>query len=654
MGAMYPPDLQPQQHLAMQAPMGYGQPLQQAPMGYMQMAMPGGQAMYGVPGQPPMLVPSLPVPPSLPPPVAVVAGGAAQVVPMVMEHPGVLVASIGMHGDGSTMPGGGGTMQQIPGGCLPPMGHLAVGHLGRSEQPAKTKAAKEEKEKEMKTLTAYQAFFRVTFDQLKAKAMASSVQGKCPTTEIVSEIGKRWRDLDDAGKAAYAGSVEAVAVRRSKPKREKAERKGAGEKKKACKKKRSLTAYQLFFRDESAVLGGKAPGSVRREGITQMEIVKTVGERWRSIDEAVKADYQAKALEEQQRFAREQPEEEVEEEVEEVAAPIPPPPKKARKNKKQQKQQKQHTRKKRSLTAYQLFFRDESAVLSGKAPGSVRREGITQMEIVKTVGERWRSIDEAVKADYQAKAQEEARRFEREQPALDALSAEQEKRELEEPAAKKQKKKKSKDGPRRKKRSLTAYQLFFRDESAVLSGKAPGSVRRDGITQNEIVKTVGERWRAIDPVVKADYQAKAAEEAIKFEAENGAENAVEHLGPPPPLGGAGMGGAGLGGAGLGGAGLGGVGLGGAGIGGAGIGGAGMLDGGQGGLMTAAGMTLGGQPQLGVQAHMLSTSAIFQQEQAGIPPMQHLPTMQIPLPPAPYGAIEPLSMPEHSSTQHLRL
>ena len=545
MGAMYPPDLQPQQHLAMQAPMGYGQPLQQAPMGYMQMAMPGGQAMYGVPGQPPMLVPSLPVPPSLPPPVAVVAGGAAQVVPMVMEHPGVLVASIGMHGDGSTMPGGGGTMQQIPGGCLPPMGHLAVGHLGRSEQPAKTKAAKEEKEKEMKTLTAYQAFFRVTFDQLKAKAMASSVQGKCPTTEIVSEIGKRWRDLDDAGKAAYAGSVEAVAVRRSKPKREKAERKGAGEKKKACKKKRSLTAYQLFFRDESAVLGGKAPGSVRREGITQMEIVKTVGERWRSIDEAVKADYQAKA-------------------------------------------------------------------------------------------------------------QEEARRFEREQPALDALSAEQEKRELEEPAAKKQKKKKSKDGPRRKKRSLTAYQLFFRDESAVLSGKAPGSVRRDGITQNEIVKTVGERWRAIDPVVKADYQAKAAEEAIKFEAENGAENAVEHLGPPPPLGGAGMGGAGLGGAGLGGAGLGGVGLGGAGIGGAGIGGAGMLDGGQGGLMTAAGMTLGGQPQLGVQAHMLSTSAIFQQEQAGIPPMQHLPTMQIPLPPAPYGAIEPLSMPEHSSSQHLRL
>jgi hypothetical protein len=643
---MYPQDLQPQQHLAMQAPMGYGQPLQQAPMAYMQMAMPGGQPMFGVPGQPPMPVPPLPVPPPMPPPVAVVAGGGAQVVPMVMAHPGVLVASLGrLHGDGSTMPGGG-TMQ-IP-GCLPPMGRLAD-HLGGShtESQPPPAAAAVAKEKEMKALTAYQAFFRVTFDQLKAKAKASSAQGKCPTTEIVSEIGKRWRDLDDAGKAAYAGSAQVVAVR-CKPKREKAARKGAGEKK-TGKKKRSLTAYQLFFRDESAVLSGKAPGSVRREGITQMEIVKTVGERWRSIDEAVKADYQAKALEEQQRFAREQPEDE-EEEVEEDAAPIPL--KKARKSKKQQKQQKQHTRKKRSLTAYQLFFRDESAVLSGKAPGSVRREGITQMEIVKTVGERWRSIDEAVKADYQAKAQEEARRFEREQPALDAL-AEQEEREREEPAAKKRKKKKkSKDGPQRKKRSLTAYQLFFRDESAVLSGKAPGSVRRDGITQNEIVKTVGERWRAIDPVVKADYQAKAAEEAIKFEAENGAtaENppAVEHLGLPPPLGGAGMGGAGMGGAdiggaGLGGAGLGGVGLGGAGIGGAGMGGAGMLDGGQGGLMTAAGMTLGGQPQLG---HFAAGS---------IPPMQHLPTMQMHLPPAgPYGAVPPLSMPENSSTQHLRL
>ena len=47
--------------------------------------------------------------------------------------------------------------------------------------------------------------------------------------------------------------------------------------------------------------------------------------------------------------------------------------------------------------------------------------------------------------------------------------------------------------------------------SAELSGKVAGFERRDGITQTEIVKTIGKRWRSISAVALAHYKQRAAE-----------------------------------------------------------------------------------------------------------------------------------------------
>jgi hypothetical protein len=59
------------------------------------------------------------------------------------------------------------------------------------------------------TLSAYHVFFKATFDVLKAQAMAPLLPGaKCPTNEIVCEIGKRWRALGAHEKAEYAAQVQ--------------------------------------------------------------------------------------------------------------------------------------------------------------------------------------------------------------------------------------------------------------------------------------------------------------------------------------------------------------------------------------------------------------------------------------------------------------
>jgi len=137
-------------------------------------------------------------------------------------------------------------------------------------------------------------------------------------------------------------------------------------------------------------------------------------------------------------------------------------------------------RPKRSLTAYQLFFRETYAELSGKASGSACRENITQNEIVRTIGERWRNIDADNLARYKARAAEDAAKFEAEQPPLPEGAAEELK------SAKKNKKVKG------------AMNVF-----------KPQGVESWRLAQGDRV-TAGSL---------ADYKARAAEEAAKFESQ---------------------------------------------------------------------------------------------------------------------------------------
>jgi hypothetical protein len=127
------------------------------------------------------------------------------------------------------------------------------------------------------TLSAYQAFFQANFESYKADQYAAG--RKVDVNAIVALIGKRWRELDASGRDAWAGSTVLKKKRQSKN----------GHK--------SLTAYQLFFRENAAQLSGKAPGYERAPGITQMDIVSEVGARWRAITPAILADYTERAAE---------------------------------------------------------------------------------------------------------------------------------------------------------------------------------------------------------------------------------------------------------------------------------------------------------------------------------------------------------------------
>lgn len=128
---------------------------------------------------------------------------------------------------------------------------------------------------EAETLSAYQAFFQANFEAYKADQVAAG--RKINVNAIVALIGKRWRELDAAGRDAWAGS--SVLMKKKQPR--------AGPK--------SLTAYQLFFRENAAQLSGKADGYERAPGITQMDIVSTVGARWRAITPAMLADFTQRA-----------------------------------------------------------------------------------------------------------------------------------------------------------------------------------------------------------------------------------------------------------------------------------------------------------------------------------------------------------------------
>jgi hypothetical protein len=165
------------------------------------------------------------------------------------------------------------------------------------------------------TLTAYQAFFRQTFNELRDAARAewdadtANAGGKflCPTNVIVKSIGERWRAMDAAEVEAFAdktGSLAPGKHRRGAKRKRRNMQKGGS---KRTGPKRAMTAYQLFFRVHEGQLSGKTEGYTRAEGMTQNVIVRTIGERWRALanEPDGRSEWTKLEAEDKQRYAKE-------------------------------------------------------------------------------------------------------------------------------------------------------------------------------------------------------------------------------------------------------------------------------------------------------------------------------------------------------------
>jgi hypothetical protein len=171
---------------------------------------------------------------------------------------------------------------------------------------------------EEKKLTAYQAYFRMSFNDMREKAKAEArATGKkytCPTNNIVKTIGENWRAMSAAQVEQFAARVGAVppgkrktmggAAGPAKSKKKKRKTPTAAKPKNGRGPRRAMTAYQIFFREHEGMLSGKAPG-FEKSGLTQNEIVRTIGERWRAMTPQMRTDYKTKEQQEKARFEAE-------------------------------------------------------------------------------------------------------------------------------------------------------------------------------------------------------------------------------------------------------------------------------------------------------------------------------------------------------------
>ena len=165
-------------------------------------------------------------------------------------------------------------------------------------------------------LTAYQAFFRVTFNDLRAAAVAdwsadpanAGSGGKCkiPTNVIVRTIGEKWRALSPEEVEAFAERTGSIAPGRKHRRGVKRKRR-VGASARNTGPKKPMTAYQLFFREHEGQLSGKTEGYTRAEGMSQNIIVRTIGERWRASQLTAEGNeaWKQKQAADKERYAKE-------------------------------------------------------------------------------------------------------------------------------------------------------------------------------------------------------------------------------------------------------------------------------------------------------------------------------------------------------------
>ena len=148
----------------------------------------------------------------------------------------------------------------------------------------KSKTSKKKKSGPSKPLNAYMWFCKDKRDDLK---------GKFNNTEILSELGRLWKNLSEKKKKPYNDKAEQDKERYEEEMKnyvpadgEEIPKKGKG--KKSVKNdgpKRPMSAYLLFCKDKRAILKEEEPE------MKQPEIMKKLGEMWKSVSEKEKKKY---------------------------------------------------------------------------------------------------------------------------------------------------------------------------------------------------------------------------------------------------------------------------------------------------------------------------------------------------------------------------
>lgn len=145
------------------------------------------------------------------------------------------------------------------------------------------------------------------------------------------------------------------------------------------------------------------------------------------------------------------------------------------------------------MSAYTFFVQTCREEHRKKHPN----ENVNFTEFSKKCAERWKQMTENEKKRFATMAEKDKARYDREMSTYV-------------PAAGEGKKKRKKD-PNAPKRPLSAFFMYCADERAPIKAAHPSH------SVGDIAKELGEKWNKVTPDVKAKYEAKAAQDKIRYE-----------------------------------------------------------------------------------------------------------------------------------------
>ena len=148
---------------------------------------------------------------------------------------------------------------------------------------------------------------------------------------------------------------------------------------------------------------------------------------------------------------------------------------------KKKKKAKDPNKPKRAMVAFMYFSIDQRPVMQRQNPT------LKIADISKMLGAQWRSMSATQKAPYDKKAAADKKRYEKEMKAYKP--------------------------PYKPKRPMVAF-MFFSIENRPTAQKKNKDM---GIA--EISKVLGAQWRGMSPAQKAKYEAKAAQDKVRYEKE---------------------------------------------------------------------------------------------------------------------------------------
>ena len=148
------------------------------------------------------------------------------------------------------------------------------------------------------------------------------------------------------------------------------------------------------------------------------------------------------------------------------------------------------------MSAYTFFVQTCREEHRKKHPN----ENVNFTEFSKKCAERWKQMNDKEKKRFAEMADKDKQRYDREMASYVPPNGE---------GGRKRKKK----DPNAPKRPLSAFFLFCGDERAGVKAIHPT------YSVGEVAKDLGEKWNKVTPDVKSKYEAKAAQDKVRYEKE---------------------------------------------------------------------------------------------------------------------------------------